>query len=204
MKLFALIMSGLLLISQILCADFPEPYESTRNLPQTPFFVQDGYIYYSLINSRNAAVVVDVESEDGAVARFIAQQANNLPSLQKIYSVSGWLGSPAQKHQFQRFLSNVKQENTADKIIPIRMTSQEAAISLHITADFISLVGANDGNTIYKDILAWYPHLSSTGIICGNNWYDNSVQSGVTKAAEILDLVLNINNNVWYFVKNSP
>ena len=57
--------------------------------------------------------------------------------------------------------------------------------------------------TIYNDILSWYPHLSDTGVMCGNNWRDTSVQQGVIKAASSLDLNLQINGNVWYFVKGS-
>lgn len=123
-----------------------------------------------MISSHNAAIIIDVESQEGGVARYIAQQASNLPSLSKIYSVNDWASyDPSNKHLFQSFLSNVKQENTQDLIIPIRMNSNEAAWGLNIKADFISLVGANDEDIIYKDILAWYPHLTDGGIICRNN-----------------------------------
>lgn len=201
MRLVTLMMSGLILAVQSLSA-LPEPYESVRTIPGTPYFVQDSYIYYDLINTHNAAVIVDVESQDGGVARLIAQQSESLPSLNRIYSVSAWTDCATHKRQFQRFLSNVKQENSAEKIIPIRMNSQEAALSLNITADFISIVGGNDANIIYKDILAWYQHLAPNGVLCGNNWYDNSVELGVTKAADALELTLHVNNNVWYFVKD--
>ena len=181
----------------------PEPYASVRDLPFTPYFVQDGYVFYSLIESHNAAVIVDVESQDGSVARFVAQLANNLPSLSAIYSISAWPETdPVQRRPYQRFLSNVKHETTTELITPIRMNSLEAAMSLNIKADFISLVGANDQDRIYKDILAWYPHLSDNGVICGNNWYENAVELGVTKAATSLDLNLKISGNVWYFEKN--
>ncbi|HEV8052031.1 MAG TPA: class I SAM-dependent methyltransferase [Parachlamydiaceae bacterium] len=181
----------------------PEPYESVRTIPYTPYFVQDGYVHYSLIQSHNAAVIVDVESQDGGVARYIAQQAESLPSLQSIYSISAWPETdPVQKRPYQRFLSNVNQEKTAELITPIRMNSLEAATSLNIRADFISLVGANDQERLYKDILAWYPHLSDNGVICGNNWYESAVELGVTKAAKSLDLNLKISGNVWYFEKN--
>ncbi len=197
-------MGSALLASLSLFADLPQPFASIQNLPQTPYFVQDAYVYYSLMNGNNAAVVVDVESQDGGVARYIAQQVNNLTTVTQIYSVSAWQSPDhSQKHLFQRFLSNVIQENTAQLITPIRMTSREAAESLNLQADFISLVGANDQQTIYNDILAWYPHLSDIGIMCGNNWHETSVQVGVTKAASTLDLTVHVNSNVWYFAKGS-
>lgn len=201
---------GKILISSVVLAcasayaDIPEPYESVDHLPPTPYFVQDSYIYYNLANTHNCEVIIDVESQDGGVARYLAQQANNLPSLRRIYSVNMWQSNDrSQKHLFQRFLSNVAQEETSELIIPIRMNSHEASESLSLKADFISLVGANDQQTIYNDILGWFPHLSDGGVICGNNWYEPSVQIGVTKAAMMLDVSVRIDSNVWYFVKAS-
>lgn len=179
-----------------------QPYASIQNLPQTPYFVQDAYTYYSLIMGNGASVIIDVESADGGVARYVAQQAANLPMVTEIYSVNAWQSPDrSQKHLYQRFLSNVNQEMTTQLITPIRMSSQEGAESLKVTADFISVVGGNDSITIYNDILSWYPHLSDKGIICGNNWLDSSVQVGVTKASASLDVKLHVNNNVWYFQK---
>ena len=202
--LTTMIMSSAILASLSLFADLPQPFTNIQNLPPTPYFVQDAYVLYSLINQNNAAVIVDVESQDGGVARYVAQQVNTLTSVKEIYSVNAWQSSDrSQKYLFQRFLSNVIQENTAQLITPIRMTSREAAEALNIQADFISLVGANDQDTIYRDIVAWYTHLSNNGVICGNNWNDSSVQVGVTKAAATLEQTLHVNNNVWYFVKGS-
>lgn len=186
-----------------LYADLPEPYTSTRFLPQTPYFVQDAYVYYNLVSTHNCAVIIDVESQDGGVARYLAQQANTLPSIQKIYSVNMWQSNDrSQKHLYQRFLSNVAQENTAELIIPIRMDSHDASESLYVKANFISLVGANDRDNIYNDIIRWFPHLSDNGVMCGNNWYEPSIQIGVAKAAMMLDVSVQVNNNVWYFVKS--
>lgn len=199
-----ILLAGMLLAHAVIFADDPQPYSSVHNLPMTPYYVQDGYVFYDLIHSRNAAVIIDVESQDGGVARLIAQQASSLPSLNAIYCVNAWTScDPSKKHLFQRFLSNVKQENTASLIIPIRMSSSDAAWGLNVKADFISIVGGNDKDIIYKDILAWYPHLTNGGVICGNNWNESSIEIGVTKAAEALDLTLKINSNVWYLEKST-
>lgn len=182
-----------------------QPYDSVHLLPQTPYHVTDGYIFYTLINTRNAAVIVDVDSEDGGVARYIAQQAASLPSLSAIYSISDWLSpDPSQRHLFQSFLSNVIQENSDNLITSIRMSSLEAASALNINADFISIVGGNSEEGVYHDILSWYPHLSNIGVICGNNWNEISVQLGVVRAAAALNINLKISGNVWYFDKTAP
>jgi hypothetical protein len=197
----SLLVTGAFLANLSIYADL-EPYSSIQNLPPTPYFVQDAYTYFSLIMGNGASVVIDVESPDGGVARYIAQQAANLPTVTEVYSVSLWQSADrSQKHLYQRFLSNVNQEMTTQLITPIRMSSQEGAEALKVTADFISVVGGNDSTAIYNDILSWYPHLSDKGILCGNNWLDSSVQVGVTKAADSLDVKLHINNNVWYFQK---
>src|SRR5438309_20255 len=79
------------------------PYDSVQLLPQTPYYVQDGYTIYSLINTHASAVILDVESTDGGVARYIAQQTNTLPSVKQIFSLSAWQSpDPSQKHLFQR------------------------------------------------------------------------------------------------------
>lgn len=197
------LMAGLLITSTFVMADDPQPYASMRNLPATPYYVQDGYIIYDLIQNNQSNTIIDVESHDGGIARLIAQMADQLPHLQTIYSVNPWKDCGAQKHTFQKFLSNVKQENSANLIVPIRMSSQEASLGLNVTADFISILGSNDSETIQKDILSWVSHLSERGIIAGNNWNENLVEVGVTKAANTLDLPLHINGNVWYIKKSS-
>jgi hypothetical protein len=193
-------MAGFLLANLSLQADLPQPYNSIRNLPPAPYYVQDAYNYNNLISSNNASIIVDVESQDGGVARYLAQQIDNLPSISTIYAVNSWTNCDLyQKNLFQKFLSNVKQENTANLIIPIRMSSKEAAAALNIKADFISLNGVSDQDRVYHDILTWYPHLSNVGILCGNNWNDICVQLGVIKAAAALHLTLQTNGNIWFF-----
>lgn len=191
-----------LLPSFSLFGGLPDPYASIQLLPHTAYFVLDSYVYYNLISSRAATIIVDVDSQDGGVSRYIADNINSLPSVKQIYSISMWQTcDPAYKHLFQRFLSNVRQENNTEWITPLRMSSLEAANSLTLSADFVSLVGAHDQHCIYQEILAWYPHLSNNGVVCGNNWYEKSIQLGATRASAVLGVPLNINGNVWYLEK---
>ena len=198
-----MIMGSAILASLSLFADLPQPFTNIQNLPQTPYFVQDAYVFYSLINQNNAAVVVDVESQDGGVAVDVAQQVSNLPSVQQIYSVNAWQSPDrSQKHLFQRFLSNVIRKYSAIDYSYSHGLSRSRRIAKY-PSRFHSLVGANDQNTIYLDILAWYSHLSNNESLCGNNWNEPSIQMGVTKAAAMIDQTVQLNNNVWYFVKGS-
>src|SRR5438128_2515324 len=98
---------ALLLCNFSLSADDPEPYVSIHNLSYVPYYVENGYLLMDRINTHSASIVIDVDSENGGGARLVGQ---NTPDSVQIYSVSMWTSS---EHAFQRFLSNVKQENTA-------------------------------------------------------------------------------------------
>jgi len=188
------------MMSLPLMADLPQPYISVQTIPQIPNFVLDSWQISSLINQNAAAIIIDVESQNGGVARYIAQQ--NLPSVAQIYSISLWTSPDKnQKYLYQQFLSNVIQENTADQIVPIRMSSVEAAEGLNLIGDFIYL-GSNNTVGLFNDILGWSSHLSSNGIIAGNNWFDRDVETAVTDAAAKLNLVLRVSDNLWYLSKN--
>jgi hypothetical protein len=192
--------ASLLCVSSVLMADNPQPYASVNTMPLTYYFVQDAYILGSLATANSSSIIIDVESNDGGVARYLAQQ--NIPSVTQIYSVNLWPnGTPPQYDRFQQFLSNVIQEKTAGIITPIRMTPSEAANALNVVADFIYLA-SNDENALLQQIQSWFSLLSTKGVICGNNWNENSIKIAVSQAANNLNLVLRINDNVWNLQRN--
>jgi hypothetical protein len=173
----------------------PEPYDSIQTLPIVYYYVPDGYILSNLATENASSVIVDVESNDGSVARYLAQQ--NISSVTKIYAVNLWpAGDPPEYDRYQRFLSNVIQEGTAERIIPLRMSSEEAATALNVNADLIYF-GSFDSNTLYNEITQWIAALSDNGVMCGNNWNDNSIKFAVVRAANDFNLDLGINGNVW-------
>lgn len=195
---FALL-SAILFAQACIFADDPEPYASVRNLPQTPYYVPNGYLIFDRINSRSANVFIDVNSLDGGAARYVAQYAPE--SIVKIYSIQDWLNSNQVQYPYQQFLSNVKHENTTNLIVPIRMNAQEAAAGLSILADVIYL-NTTFQEDVYGDILAWSSHLTSDGLICGDNWNNPNVEIGVTQAAASLDLFVHVNGTFWSLEKS--
>lgn len=200
MKLFKLgILLAILFAHTHIFAIDPEPYASVRNLPYQPYYIENGYLLFNLINSRSAAVVIDVGSVDGGAARYIAQNAPE--TITQIYAVQDWGKSEQVRFPYQQFLSNVKQENTTNLIIPIRMSSQEAATGLSVIADVI-FFNATFQDAVDEDILAWSSHLTANGVICGNNWNDPTVEMGVTQAAASLNLILNISGDFWSLTRN--
>lgn len=175
----------------------PQPYANIRNLPYVPYFFEDGYLLINLINENSVNTFIDVGSKDGSASRYVAQ---NTPDVVNFSINPWWSCDKSQKQLFQRFLSNVRQENNQERIIPIRMGSLEGARALDIIADLIYLGSSTQG--IGTDIIAWSTHLSSSGIICGHEWQDPYVETGVSQAAAKLGLQVHSNGNFWYLKKN--
>ncbi len=187
-----LLLSMALASSCTLLAANPQPYASIHTLPETPYYLADGYILLNLIQTNAANIFVDVGSHEGAAARYIAQ---NTAAGFQVYSVDLWHAGNAHDNTFQQFLSNVVQENTANTIVPLRMGSLEAARVTNVLADAIFL-GSSD-SSLQQEIIAWSSHLSAIGFISGLNWSNSDVQVAVTQAAQQLGLFLHVNDNLW-------
>lgn len=171
-----------------------EPYDSVRQVDYEPVFVQDGYIILDKFNNLGATVFVDVASLGGNVGRYIA--ANTNESV-KVYNINLWDGD---QYGFQKFLSNVKQENQNEKIVPIRMSPAEAGSSLNVVSEFI-YVDSSNASVLHDNILAWVSHLSENGVIGGNHWERTAVEVAVVTAAAELNLTLSTNGHYWFLNK---
>lgn len=170
-----------------------EPYDSIRTVALEPFFIEDGFILLDKVNNQGTTVFVDVGSINGAASRYIAATTNDTV---KVYTINPWNSD----YSFQKFLSNVKQENQNEKITAIRMNSGEASAALNLVSEFI-FIDASDSDTIYENILSWVSHLSEHGIISGNHWERTSVDLAVVKAAADLNLSLSTNGTYWFLKK---
>jgi hypothetical protein len=198
------IILGLLISGSLI--SHPEPYNSINDLPFDGhgWFI-NGSSLQPILAGKQPKVVVEVGSWLGSSTRFIAE---NLPEGGVIYAVDTWRGSstesvhmqdPRLPYLYQLFLSNVKHANLTDRIIPVRMESLEAAKALNVKADLIYLDGAHDTTSVYNDIIAWSPHLEEGGFMCGDDWGWLSVQTGVLKAAKVLNKNAYGYENFWWF-----
>lgn len=189
-RLLTLILAAGALHTSFMFADDPEPYASIRLVPHESYYLENPYIITDKVALHPEAVFVDVSSKDGAAARWVA---SNTSDSVKIYSISKWTDS---KNCFHKFLSNVRQENIATRVIPIRMGSHEAAVSLHLTADVIYLESENVSD-LHERITQWSMHLSDDGVIIGNRFDIAEVAVAVAQAASELGLSLQINGHTW-------
>ena len=84
------------------------------------------------------------------------------------------------------------------------MESIEAAKALNVRGDLIYLDGAHDTPSVENDILYWYPHLNTDGIMCGDDWLWDSVRAAVEHCASILNKQVYADDNFWWFEQNQP
>ncbi len=178
-------------------ANEPEPYRSIIALPTNlNGFFDDTRARYlqGVIDTIHPKVIVELGTWLGTSAVFLAQKAG---ADARVYAVDHWLGSIEHHQQapfnamlptlYQQFLSNVKNVGLTHRIIPVRMTTLEAARSLNIQPDMVYVDASHDEESVYQDIMAWYPKLKSKGIMCGDDFNWASVGRGVRRAAKQLN-----------------
>lgn len=191
--------------SLIFSQQYPEPYNAIKTLPllEEGWFYDpnESYLTY-FIEQLQPTVVIEVGTWLGLSTMAMAHRLRKGAHL---YAVDTWLGSsehkgdPLLRTLFQQFLSNVIHKQLTHVIVPIRMESLEAASALKVEPQLIYLDAAHDTESVYKDIIAWYPKLARGGIICGDDWTWNTVSKAVIEAARVLKIQYHGDNNFWYF-----
>lgn len=188
------------------CAALPPPYDSIDILP---FNAQGWYSnaipLQRLIKTRNVRTVIEVGSWLGLSTRDIAR---TLPEEGIVYAIDHWLGSPNEDNSsfdipnlYRQFLSNVIHENLTHKIIPLRMSSIEAAWNLDIQPDLIYLDATHDFYSVYEDLTLWFPFVKGHGVLCGDDYlwgHDLPVQRAVHLFAQQRNLIVHAEGWFWY------
>ena len=153
-KLFLLICS---IAPFFLNGTLPPPYNAINPLP---FNAQGWYINGPsmewLLKETKAKVVIEVGSWLGSSTRHIA---STIPEDGVVYAIDHWLGTPTEDtsafdmpNLYLQFLSNVIHARLTHKIVPIRMSSAEAAASFNIRPDLVYIDATHDYEDVYQDI----------------------------------------------------
>jgi predicted O-methyltransferase YrrM len=209
MKIKILFLTNLFVLTCAALSE-PEPYRSVEPLPTNlnGFFGGNRAWYLqSIVNTIHPKVVVELGSWLGNSAIFLAK---NIDAHATVYAVDHWLGS--EEHQtggfqamlptlYRQFLSNVKNVGLTHKIVPVRMSTIEAA-RLDIKPDMVYVDASHDAESVYQDIMAWYPKLNSGGVMCGDDFNWASVEQGVRRAARELGQVVHAKGGdepIWWF-----
>lgn len=203
--LFCLILLNIF-ISEDSYATLPPPYDTVDLLPYNPqgwYFGEKTMEW--LIKSNNVKVVVEVGSWFGLSTCHIAR---TIPEGGVVYAVDHWLGSPHEIHNrfvlanlYRQFLSNVIHENLTDKIIPVRMSSEEAAKTLNVKPDLVYIDASHDFNSVCQDLALWYPFVKGHGILCGDDYLFGRtlpVKAAVDLFAQTNNLIVHEDGWFWY------
>lgn len=201
-----LLLGLLLLLSPLSADDMPEPYRSIVDLPFDPHgWFGNAAPLTKLMQQMKPETIIEVGSWLGCSTRFLA---NNMPEGGLLYAVDTWRGSPnEQVHMkdprlpflYQLFLSNVKHAGLTHKIIPVRMSSLEAAKGLNVKADLIYLDAAHDTASVTQDIIHWLPHLKDGGLMCGDDWLWDTVRAAVVHCAGLYNKRVHVEGNFWWY-----
>lgn len=177
----------------------PEPYCSICDLPFDPHsYFRNRKAVEDLLKERTINTVIEIGSWLGSSTRTFAELAQD-----KVYAIDTWLGSkeheedPRLPFLYQQFLSNIKFAGFADKVVPCRMNSLEAAAALNIKADLIYIDASHDIPNVYSDILAWSDHLNVGGILCGDDWDWPTVKQAVFLAAKHFNCAITAEEFFW-------
>jgi len=79
------------------------------------------------------------------------------------------------------------------------MKTTEAAKALDVNPDLIYVDAAHDEQNVYQDVITWYKKLNKNGVMCGDDWYWESVRKGVIKASKELNIKIYTNGGFWSF-----
>lgn len=190
--------------------ELPMPYNEIEILPS--YYFDERPLNYKelddLIKNNNISIIVELRSFLGASA---VHMADYIPPYGKIFCVDPW-SEKTELHNaegenvlyfppalYRQFLSNVIQAGSTDKIIPVRMTSQNAAKTLTVFPHLVFVNSSHDEKCVYPDIKNWYAKLAEKGIICGDGWINPKIQRSVIRYAKENNIAINSSGNFWSF-----
>lgn len=184
---------SLLSLGAVLSADASGLYSAIDILPFDPhgWFINE-FALDKILKENDIKTVVEIGPWAGAATRFFGYRVG---PEGRVFAIDTWKGSTNNTtqmkdrrlpHLMQLFLSNVVQAGLTDVIVPVPLTSDDAAKLLNVKADLIYLDGDHSEEQVYRDIMNWYPHLSEGGILCGNDWNCKTVEAGANRAAREL------------------
>jgi beta-1,4-mannosyl-glycoprotein beta-1,4-N-acetylglucosaminyltransferase len=162
--------------------------------------------------AKNAKTIIEVGSWHGRSSRALA---DHLPDGGRLFCVDHWAGSAVERttnhqsaswndgdHAFMEFSDNLADHIKSGKVIPVRMSSKNAAAwfkKQHITADLIFIDAGHTYDEVKEDIGLWLPVVNKGGILSGHDYnYTDGMWAGVTKAVdESIKATQQNDTNIW-------
>ncbi len=187
-------------ISEIDLKKFPFPYcKLSKILPFSPFGMYfNGEYIQKLFEHNSIKTVVEIGSFFGVATRHIASL---LPEDSKFYAVDPW---EMYQNSYEQFLSNIIISGLASKITPVK---QQSTIAIDFFRQFnkkfdlIYIDGDHETEAVVTDLENYYPLLTQTGVMCGDDWLLKTVRAGIQQFAEKYQLTIYADCNFWFLKK---
>lgn len=161
-------------------------------------FMSDKELTWLAEQACNNLNIIEIGAWHGRSSRALG---DNLPENGVLYCVDTWDGSITEQatnhasamgmdgdHAFYEFLQNNLDLIQAGKIIPLRMSSENAAELFKekgIKADMIFIDAGHTYEEIKQDIAIWKPLVKEGGILCGHDYYHHGdIWEGVRRAVD--------------------
>ena len=188
-------------------------YNAVRRLPpiwQPSFFsVAKRAVLSRLLEGRTLKTVIEIGSWRGDSTVYFAKRARAFGGM--VYAIDQWnwaegaegLGieglRPPDMTAYQQFLSNMLNAEVSDTVVPLRMSSTEAALSLECPpADLIYVDAGHTVTQCYMDIISYHPRLVKGGLICGDDFDMSSVARAVELSARALSVPFGHSGHIWW------
>lgn len=170
-----------------------QPTEQPPELPFTHESIHGWFnfedLYTDMVRSHKAGVFVEVGAWLGRSTAYMGQLLRDSPEcMVDFYTVDTWKGSPGdnafdgglEKHggdAYEAFIENMEKCGVAEFVIPLRMTSVEAAAGFaDRSLDFVFIDAAHDYDSVSSDLWAWVPKVKVGGIIAGHDHSHGPIQ----------------------------
>lgn len=197
----------------------PYPYNQLSKL--IPYndkgYYGNEHLLEKMIVRNKPKVIVELGSSLGKSTNHLARK---MEMDGKLYVVGSWaegasiqdsLSGELKTSPYIQFLANVVHENLVDKIIPLKMSVNEAIQKLkgeNVKIDFLYVDASHNESDIYRELTSFYPLLNKSAVICGNindnRDSDPPFRKALTKFAKEKQLkVKNLcNRSFWMLVEN--
>jgi len=184
--------------------NIPEPYRSIAVLP----YQRQGWLnletqtyIVNFIIANKPSSIIHLHSGLGLATIAMAKALKKVNPMGTIYAVDTWTKPYDQTPggtYYQQFLSNVIHQDVADIIMPCRMSSYEALKALNTNPALIVIDGLIEEDNLNENIILWYPHLDTGGVLCGDDWMLASVARAVERAANKMGISIHHSDTTWH------
>jgi len=185
-------------------------------------YMADSELKWLAEQATKSKIIIEIGSWHGKSSRALA---DNLPEDGRLYCVDHWDGSAVERdtnhvsarlndgdHAFMEFCDNMVDHIQSGKVVPIRMSSKNAAAWFKknfglMSIDLIFIDAGHIYEEIKEDINLWTPLTKIGGVISGHDYnHMDGAWEGVTRAVNSKfnsDISPNnVNNpentNIWY------